>query len=233
LDCVSDRDFLLEFLMDAAIMMVHCSRLGEDLVLWSSAEFGFVTLSDAVTTGSSIMPQKKNPDAAELVRGKAGRVIGDAVALLTTMKGLPLAYNKDMQEDKEPVFDAVDTALVVLPALRLMIETARFNAAAMRSAAGGGFSTATDLADALVRHGLPFREAHAVVGRLVRECVARGIGLEDLSPLDLVALAPETSALTHLDLSVDASVAARRAIGGTAREAVESQLARARAALSR
>ncbi|MBM3494569.1 MAG: argininosuccinate lyase [Armatimonadetes bacterium] len=231
LDSVSDRDFLLEFLMCASILMVHCSRMGEDLVLWSSPEFGFVTLDDAVTTGSSIMPQKKNPDAAELVRGKAGRVFGNAMALLTVMKGLPLAYNKDMQEDKEPVFDAVDTVLLVLPAARLMIETARFNQDRMRAAASGDFSTATDLADALVRSGMPFREAHGVVGRLVRACIERGVGLDELSPADMAILAPEIPETVRVDLGVEASVSARRATGGTAREAVERQILQARAAL--
>ncbi len=231
LDAVSDRDFALEFLADAAIMMVHCSRLGEELVLWSSQEFGFVRLDDAVTTGSSIMPQKKNPDGAELARGKAGRVFGSLMALLSVMKGLPLAYNKDMQEDKEGVFDTVDTVLLVLPALSLMIRTAVFDRNAMRRALERDFSTATDLADALVRTGMPFREAHAVVGRLVRECLDRGVGLEDLSPDQIAAIAPETAVLGKVDLGVAASVASRAAFGGTAPDAVASQLERARKAL--
>ena len=231
LDGVSDRDFVLEFLADAAILMVHCSRLGEELVLWSSQEFGFVTLDDAVTTGSSIMPQKRNPDGAELARGKTGRVIGSLVSLLTVMKGLPLAYNKDMQEDKEGVFDAVDTVLTVLPALSLMIRTAVFDRNAMLRATHRDYSTATDLADALVRAGLPFREAHAIVGRLVRACVERDLGLEDLSPDEIASLAPETAVLGAVDLSVWASVAARTTYGGTARNAVTEQLARARKAL--
>ncbi len=233
LDAVSDRDFVLEFLADAAILMVHCSRLGEELVLWSSQEFGFVRLDDAVTTGSSIMPQKKNPDGAELARGKAGRVIGSLMALLTVMKGLPLAYNKDMQEDKEGLFDAVETVLLVLPALSLMIRTAAFDGNAMCRSMQGDFSTATDLADALVRSGMPFREAHAVVGRLVRACLDRGIGLEDLTPTEIAAIAPETAVLDWVDLSVSASVAARATHGGTALDAVASQLARAREVLKR
>ncbi|NLH98635.1 MAG: argininosuccinate lyase [Chthonomonadales bacterium] len=232
LDAVSDRDFLMEFLMAAAILMVHCSRLGEELVLWSSQEFGFVTLSDAVTTGSSIMPQKKNPDIAELARGKAGRVIGDAVSLLTTMKGLPLAYNKDMQEDKEAVFDAVDTVLVTVPALTLTIRTAAFHAERMQTAMRRDFSTATDLADALVRGGMAFRDAHGVVGRLVRTCIARGIGLEDLSSEQIAELAPEARGLDLAGLTVEHSIASRSVQGGTGTDAVKIQIAAARAALT-
>jgi argininosuccinate lyase len=231
LDAVSDRDFVIEFLACASILMMHCSRLGEELVLWSSQEFGFVTLDDAVTTGSSIMPQKKNPDGAELARGKTGRVIGDLVTLLTVMKGLSLAYNKDMQEDKEPAFDAVDTLLATLPAMALMVRTARFNHERMLAATRRDFSTATDLADALVRHGLPFREAHEIVGRIVRHCLENGIGLEDLGPAAVAELAPETAHLGELDLSAEASVMSRRVCGGTSREAVERQIVLAHAAL--
>ena len=232
LDAVSDRDFVMEFLSAAAILMVHCSRLAEELILWSSHEFGFVTLSDAVTTGSSIMPQKKNPDVAELARGKTGRVIGNAVAMLTTMKGLPLAYNKDMQEDKEATFDTVDTVLLVLPALVLTVETAEFHPDRMRTAMRRDFSTATDLADALVRTGMPFREAHNVVGRLVRACIERGIGLEDLSADQIAELAPEARDLRAQSLTPEASVEARAAAGGTACEAVEAQIEAAHAALA-
>ena len=231
MDAVSDRDFVIEFLSAAALTMVHCSRLGEELILWSSPEFGFVTLADAVTTGSSIMPQKKNPDVAELARGKAGRVIGDLVALLTTLKGLPLTYNKDLQEDKEALFDATDTLEAVLPALALAVRTAEFDLERMRRATDGDFSTATDLADALVRHGMPFREAHAVVGRLVRTCIGKGLRLEQLTAAEISELAPEIGPDVAPDLTSAGSVAARSAPGGTSPDAVADQLRLAREAL--
>jgi len=232
MDAVSDRDFVLELLADLAILMVHCSRLGEELALWSSPEFGFVEMSDAVTTGSSIMPQKKNPDVAELARGKVGRVVGDLVTLLTAMKGLPLTYNKDMQEDKEAVFDATDTALLVLPALELAIRTAVFNRERMRRAVARDFSTATDLADALVRTGMPFRQAHELVGKLVRQCLDRGLALESLTRAEIIALVPEMSVLPALDLTPEASVAARSTPSGTARDSVCEQLRKAKACLT-
>ncbi len=231
MDAVSDRDFALEFLSAAAILMVHCSRLGEELVLWSSPEFGFVTLADCVTTGSSIMPQKKNPDVAELARGKAGRVIGNLMGLLTVMKGLPLTYNKDMQEDKEAVFDTLDTLYTVLPALELSVRTATFDRLRMRQALAGDFSTATDLADALVRTGMPFRQAHELVGRLVRLCVERGRCLDDLGSADMVALVPELMAVEGLSMTPEASVESRRTPSGTARSSVERQLQQAKALL--
>ncbi|MBF0129846.1 MAG: argininosuccinate lyase, partial [Alphaproteobacteria bacterium] len=191
LDAVSDRDFALEFLSAAAICGVHLSRLAEELVIWTSAQFGFVRLSDGFTTGSSIMPQKRNPDAAELSRAKSGRLIGNLNALLVTMKGLPLAYSKDMQEDKEPVFEAFDTLDLCIAAMTGMIADMTVNADAMRAAAGAGFITATDLADWLVRVlDMPFREAHHVTGRLVKMAEERGVGLEDLGLDDMRAAEP-------------------------------------------
>ena len=182
LDGVSDRDFAIELAGVLAIFMMHLSRLSEEIILWSSQEFAFVELDDAYSTGSSIMPQKKNPDVAELTRGKSGRVFGSLQTLLTVMKGLPLAYNKDMQEDKEAIFDAVDTVHLCLPAFTGMISTLTIRSDRMRSAAAGGFTNATDLADYLVKKGLPFREAHEVSGKLVKLCISRGIALEDLKP---------------------------------------------------
>ncbi len=226
LDAVSDRDFIAEFLAFASILMMHLSRLSEEITLWNSPEFGFVTLDDAVTTGSSIMPQKKNPDVAELARGKTGRVYGDLMAILTLMKGLPLAYNKDMQEDKEPLFDAVDTLGLVLPALERTLATAQFHAGRMKQAATGDFSTATDLADYLARLGLPFREAHGVVGRLVRHCLENHIALENLDAATLAAFVPQISAYAPEAaalLTADASVRSRTSQGGTAPEAVRAQ----------
>ncbi len=174
MDAVSDRDFLLDLTYACAVCQVHLSRLAEELILWSSEEFGFVRMDDEYSTGSSIMPQKKNPDFAELVRGKTGRVLGDLQSLLVTLKGLPLAYNKDMQEDKEPAFDAVDTLSDSLRAMTGMLDTMRVNVDAMAAGARGGFMAATDLADYLVGKGMPFREAHEVVGRLVLDCERRG-----------------------------------------------------------
>ncbi|MBT9172133.1 MAG: Argininosuccinate lyase [Syntrophomonadaceae bacterium] len=228
LDAVSDRDFVAEFLSAAALLMVHLSRFSEDLILWSSSEFAFVTLDDAFTTGSSMMPQKKNPDIPELVRGKAGRVLGSLVAVLTMLKGLPLAYNKDMQEDKEGLFDTVDTLKICLMLYSAMLRTVKINAAQMYAAASGDFASATDLADYLVRQGLPFREAHAVVGRLVGSCVNSGRRLSELTPEELREASPLLGAEALLLLAPEACVAARRARGGTAREAVEEQLKKAR-----
>lgn len=232
LDAVSDRDFAVEFLAAASILMVHLSRMAEEIILWNSTEFGFVELDDSVTTGSSIMPQKKNPDVAELARGKSGRVFGNLLALLTVLKGLPLAYNKDMQEDKEPLFDAADTLLVVLPAFHKTIATATFDRERMASALYRDFSTATDLADYLVRTGMPFRDAHEIVGRIVRLCLDRRIGIEDLTKKDLAAFSPEFDSDAFREATVAASVAARHARGGTARPAVEAQMALARTALA-
>ncbi len=231
IDAVSDRDFALEFLAASAICQMHLSRLGEELTLWASAEFGFVELPDAYATGSSLMPQKKNPDIAELVRGKTGRVYGDLLRLLTVMKGLPLAYHSDMQEDKEAFFDAADTVRGCLEILAPLLRGLRFRTERLRALAGEGFATATDLADYLVRKGLPFREAHRVVGRAVALALERGVGLEALPLEELRAL----SALFGPDfrevLTVEAALAARAVYGGTAPAAVREALAEARAML--
>jgi argininosuccinate lyase len=234
LDAVSDRDFAIEFLACAANLMMHLSRLAEEIILWNSPEYGFVLLDDGVTTGSSIMPQKKNPDVAELARGKTGRVYGDLMSLLTLMKGLPLAYNKDMQEDKEPLFDAADTLHLVLPAMQKTLATAQFRTERMKQATASDFSTATDLADWLARQGIPFREAHEIVGRIVRQCLAQGIGLEQLDAAALAEFSPVLS--TNPDdalavLTVEACVAARRSEGGTAPDGVRIQWQHARNAL--
>jgi argininosuccinate lyase len=230
-DAVSDRDFALEFLAAAAILGVHLSRLGEEVVLWSSSEFAFVRLDDAYATGSSIMPQKRNPDIAELTRGKTARLVADLVHLLGAMKGLPLAYDRDLQEDKEPVFDAADTLLAVLPALAGLVRTMTFDPARLAEAAGRGASGATDLAELLVSRGVPFRAAHAAVGRLVGRLASEGRELSDLKP-DELALAHEQFEGADLDLlDPHASVAARRSHGGTAPERIADQLARIEAVL--
>ena len=231
LDAVSDRDYLLDLEYACAVSMMHLSRLCEEIVLWSSSEFGFITLSDSFSTGSSIMPQKKNPDFAELIRGKCGRVYGDLMALLTTCKSLPLAYNKDLQECKEGPLDAAHTLLDCMAIAAGMLETMRVNVDTMLSQAGTGFSAATDVADYLAKHGMPFREAHAVVGRLVLECERRGCGLEDLTLDEL----REASDLFDSDIvgSLDpAGIArARTTYGGTGNDVVAAQLAEARATL--
>ena len=231
LDAVSDRDFAVEYLGVLSLTAVHLSRLAEELVLWTSDGFRFVTLPDAFTTGSSIMPQKRNPDAAELVRAKTGRLFGHLLGLLTVLKGLPLAYAKDMQEDKEPVFDADDSIGLCVAAMTGMVAEMTANEAAMRAAAGHGFPTATDLADWLVREaGLPFREAHHVTGRAVRLAEERGVGLEALALADLQAIDLRITEGVYTVLGVDASVASRTSLGGTApvrvREAVEAARAR-------
>ena len=224
LDAVSDRDFAIEFLSAAAICAMHLSRLAEELVIWCSAPFGFVRLSDAFTTGSSIMPQKRNPDAAELARAKTGRITGALVALLTVMKGLPLAYAKDMQEDKEPVFDAADALALSLAAVGGMMRDMTPDIVRMRAMAGSGFATATDLADWLVRVlRLPFRTAHHVTGRLVALAEARGVGLADLTLQDMQAEEPGITAEVFGVLTVDASVASRTSYGGTAPKNVTAQ----------
>ena len=231
LDAVSDRDYLLDLEYACAVSMMHLSRLCEEIVLWSSSEFGFVTLSDAYSTGSSIMPQKKNPDFAELTRGKVGRVYGDLMALLTTCKSLPLAYNKDLQECKEGPLDAARTLGDCMAIMAGMLDTMRVNADVMLAQAGTGFSAATDVADYLAKRGMPFREAHAVVGHLVLECEKRGCGLEDLTLAEL----REASDLFDEDIvgSLDpAGIArARTTYGGTGNDAVAAQLAQARATL--
>jgi argininosuccinate lyase len=225
LDGVSARDFALEFLSAAAIMATHLSRLAEEIVLWSSPAFKFITLSDAFSTGSSIMPQKRNPDAAELVRAKCARITGSLVTLLGVMKALPLAYAKDMQEDKEAVFDAADSAALALAAMTGMVEDLKVNEIAMRRAAGEGFSTATDIADWIVRVlKKPFREAHHITGRIVAMAEARGCGLADLSLKELQSVEPGIIADIQSVLSLDASVASRTSFGGTAPDRVREQV---------
>ena len=226
LDAVSDRDFALEFLSAAAICAVHLSRLAEEIVIWCSAPFGFVRLSDAFTTGSSIMPQKRNPDAAELARAKTGRITGALVALLTVMKGLPLAYAKDTQEDKEPVFDASDALSLSLAAMAGMVRDMQPDLARMRALAGSGYSTATDLADWLVRVlRLPFRTAHHVTGKLVARAEARGVGLADLSLAEVQAEEPGITQDVFTVLTVEASIRSRTSYGGTAPANVAEQAA--------
>ena len=229
LDAVSDRDFAIETVSALALVMLHLSRLSEELILWNSPEFGWVVMGDNVTTGSSIMPQKKNPDVAELVRGKTGRVYGDLTALLTLMKGLPLAYNKDMQEDKESVFDALDTVQLCLSVLNTLLQNTEFKTEKMAAALRGDFSTATDLADYLVRQSLPFRQAHEVVGKIVGDCVRRGVVLEDLTEEELAAASPLFAGVNAAKLvSPRGSADARSAFGGTGRDAVVLQLEQAR-----
>ncbi len=221
IDAVSDRDFALDYLASAAIAATHLSRLAEELVLWSTPQFGFVRMSEDFTSGSSIMPQKRNPDAAELVRGKTGRVLGHLQALLVTMKGLPLAYSKDMQEDKEGVFDAVDTLELCLAAATAMLASMTVDAARMRAAAGVGYTTATDLADWLVREkGAAFRDAHGIAARAVKAAEARGCDLAGLDAASLAAIDPRLDADVARLLTVDASVASRHSFGGTAPERV-------------
>ncbi|MBK8907254.1 MAG: argininosuccinate lyase [Rhodospirillales bacterium] len=229
LDAVSDRDFVLEFLGAGAILAVHLSRLAEEMVLWSSERFRFLRLPDAFSTGSSIMPQKRNPDAAELIRAKTGRVIGALVGLLTVIKGLPLAYAKDMQEDKEPAFDAADTLLLGVRAMTGMIAGAEFDEARMRAAAGDGFTTATDLADWLVRvQGLPFRRAHHIVGALVKKAEELGCALESLPLSELQAVDSALTDGVYAVLSLDNSVASRTSEGGTSPPNVRAAIVEAR-----
>lgn len=229
LDAVSDRDFALEFLSACAITMTHLSRLAEEIVVWSSAPFGFIRLTDEFSTGSSIMPQKRNPDAAELIRAKTGRVTGSLAALLMVMKGLPLTYSKDMQEDKEPVFDAADALNLGIAAMAGMIRTMIINEDRMLAAAGGGYSTATDLADWLVRElNLPFREAHHITGEIVKRAEAKGMPLQQLSLAELQAVEPRITRAARAVLSVEASVASRTSFGGTAPRRVHAAIAKAR-----
>ncbi|MBW9114501.1 argininosuccinate lyase [Rhizobium cauense] len=226
IDTVSDRDFAIEFLAIAAITGMHLSRLAEEIVIWSTPQFGFVRLSDAFSTGSSIMPQKKNPDAAELVRAKTGRINGSLIALLTIMKGLPLAYSKDMQEDKEQVFDAAESLELAIAAMTGMVRDMTINTARMKAAAGSGYSTATDLADWLVREaGLPFRDAHHVTGRAVALAESKGCDLAELSLADLQAINAAITDKVYDVLTVEASVASRKSFGGTAPSEVRKQIA--------
>ncbi|MGL4178168.1 MAG: argininosuccinate lyase [Dermatophilaceae bacterium] len=228
IDGTASRDFAAELAFVLAMTAVDISRLAEEVVLWATREFGFVTLDDAYSTGSSIMPQKKNPDVAELARGKAGRLVGDLAGLLTTLKSLPLAYNRDLQEDKEPVFDAVDTLEVLLPAFAGMVATLRFDAARLESLAPQGFSLATDVAEWLVRQGVPFRVAHEVAGACVRACEERGVELWDLTDADLAVVSPHLTPDVRDVLTVEGSLASRDARGGTAPARVTEQLAQVR-----
>ena len=232
LDSVSDRDFALDYLMNASQCALHLSRMAEEFVIWASQPFGFISLPDAYSTGSSIMPQKRNPDAAELVRGHAGRIAGCLSALMMTMKGLPLAYSKDMQDDKPPVFEAHDLLALSIAAMTGMVETTRFVPERMRAAAAAGFSTATDLADWLVREAdVPFREAHHITGRTVKRAEAQGRMLAELSLDDLRGVDPRIDERVFSVLSVDASVASRTSHGGTAPSQVRARVAEAREAL--
>ncbi|MFN4038039.1 MAG: argininosuccinate lyase [Erythrobacter sp.] len=232
LDAVSDRDFALEYLFACSATALHLSRLAEELILWASQPFGFIRLPDSLSTGSSIMPQKKNPDAAELVRGHSGRVIGSLTSLMITMKGLPLAYSKDMQDDKPPVFEAASLMGLSIAAMTGMIAGSSFNTGKMRAAAELGYATATDLADWLVREaGIPFREAHHITGAAVKLAESKGIALDALELAELQAIDHRIDERVFAALSVDASVAARASYGGTASAQVLHQVARARAAL--
>ena len=224
LDAVSDRDYILEFLSAASILMVHLSRLSEEIILWCSREFSFVELDDAHCTGSSMMPQKKNPDVSELVRGKAGRVVGHLMAMLMAVKGLPLAYNKDLQEDKEGLFDAIDTVKFSLAVYAQLIRGMKLREDVMRHAVEADYSNATDLADYLVRKGLPFRKAHAVAGQAVAQCIARGIYLADLPIADYQQLSPLFAEDIYDVIRPETCVACRNSYGGTSYEQAEMQL---------
>ncbi|HWF87894.1 MAG TPA: argininosuccinate lyase [Pyrinomonadaceae bacterium] len=230
LDAVSDRDFCVEFLSACALIMVHLSRLAEDIILYATSEFGFVELGDAIATGSSLMPQKKNPDSMELVRGKAGRVFGDLMGLLTTLKGLPLAYNKDMQEDKEAVFDAFDTVSASLAVTATVLRNVTINRERARVAASSGYMNATELADYLVRKGMPFREAHEVVGKIVTSAIASG---KELEGMDLSQFSELISEDVYEALALERTLNAKSQIGGTAREVVDGALTAARTDLKR
>jgi argininosuccinate lyase len=222
LDTVSDRDFALEILFNISMLMMHASRISEELIIWSTSEFGFITLSDEYSTGSSIMPQKKNPDVPELIRGKTGRVYGNLVALLTVMKGLPLAYNKDTQEDKEPVFDSVKNALISIEILKETLKTMSVNADKMYEACKKGHLTATDLADYLVNKGVPFREAHHITGRAVALAESKGVDLSDLSLEELKKI--DNRIGDDLDLSLENSMISRKSYGATAPQRVQEQI---------
>ena len=232
MDAVSDRDYILEFLAAASILMVHLSRLSEEIILWCSREFSFVELDDAHCTGSSMMPQKKNPDVSELVRGKTGRVVGHLMAMLTAVKGLPLAYNKDLQEDKEGLFDAIDTVKFSLAVYAQLIRGMKVRADVMRHAVEADFSNATDLADYLVQKGMPFRQAHTVAGQSVAQCIARGIWLRDMSLADYQKLSPLFDEDVYEVIRPETCVACRNSYGGTSYEQVESQLDAAEALIA-
>jgi argininosuccinate lyase len=229
LDSVSDRDFAIEFCAASSILMMHLSRFSEELILWSTSEFKFVDLSDSFCTGSSIMPQKKNPDVPELVRGKTGRVYGNLMALLTLMKSLPLAYNKDMQEDKEPLFDTIDTVKGCLKVFADMVREMRINPVRMKKAAAAGFSTATDVADYLVRKGVAFRDAHEIVGKAVRYCIENEMDIPELSLAEWQLFSMRIEDDIFASITLEASVNARKATGGTAEERVRAEIIRAKA----
>ncbi len=233
MDAVSDRDFLIEFLSAASVLMMHLSRLAEELILWSSSEFGFIELSDAFSTGSSIMPQKKNPDIAELARAKTGRVYGNLITLLTVMKGLPLSYNKDMQEDKPPVFDTIDTLKGLLSVFPPMLRTMKVKRDVMLRAVKEGFLTATDAADYLVEKGVPFREAHRAVGTAVSYCIKKGKGLEDLTLEEWRGFSKHFDGDIKKVVTVEYSLKTRRTFGGTAPSEVRKQLKRVERELKR
>lgn len=224
IDAVSDRDFAIEFLSNAAILMMHLSRIAEELVLWSTGEFNFIEISDEFTTGSSIMPQKKNPDVAELIRGKSGRIYGNLMSLLTVMKGLPLTYNRDMQEDKLPVFDTADTIRQCIAVLSEMLPGIRFNTERLRSTAGDGFSTATDIAEYLVKKGVPFREAHEITGRIVLYCIERNKSFLSLDIKELKNFSPVITKDIFAVMDPSESVKSRSSYGGTAPSEVLKQI---------
>ena len=224
IDAVSDRDFAAEFLFAAALLGVHLSRIGEEIILWATPEFGWVRLDDAWSTGSSIMPQKKNPDIAELARGKSGRFIGNLTGLLATLKGLPLAYDRDLQEDKEPVFDTVDQLLTLLPAVSGLVATLTFDSNRLAAAAPAGFALATDVAEWLVRRGVAFREAHEISGAFVSYCEERGVDLPDLNDDQLAEVDPRLTPEVRTVLSVAGALGARSAVGGTSPDRVAEQL---------
>ena len=225
MDSVSDRDYLIEFLSALATIMMHLSRFCEEIILWNSNEYGFVEIDDSYSTGSSIMPQKKNPDIAELIRGKTGRVYGALMSLLTTMKGLPLAYNKDMQEDKELTFDAIDTVKGCIELFRGMVSTMKFSRETMEASAKRGFTNATDAADYLVNHGVPFRDAHGIVGRLVLHCLERGISLDEMSLEEYQAISPVFEEDIYEAISLKTCVEKRVTLGAPGQKAMEQVIA--------
>ena len=233
MDAVSDRDYLLEFLSSLSIIMMHLSRFSEEIIIWNSNEYQFVEIDDRYSTGSSIMPQKKNPDMAELIRGKTGRVYGALISMLTTMKALPLAYDKDMQEDKEPVFDAIDTVLGCIHIFRGMLATMKFNRAKMKESARKGFTNATDAADYLVNRGLPFRDAHAIVGKLVLKGIQENKPLEDFTLDELKSFCPLFEKDVYSAISLEACVERRNGIGAPGRAAMEQEIAKPEHSLGR
>lgn len=232
LDGVSDRDFAIELASCLSILMMHLSRLSEEIILWSSHEFSFVELDDAYSTGSSIMPQKKNPDVAELARGKTGRVYGSLMTLLTVMKSLPLAYNKDMQEDKEAIFDAVDTVKMCLPVFSNMIDTMKVRKANMYKAAQGGFTNATDIADYLVKKGIPFRSAHEIIGKMVLYCIENNKAIDDMTLEEFKSFSDKIQEDVYAEISLEKCVSGRKLVGGPARETEEKAIENAKAFIS-